>query len=132
MAEGTVDRLLAAVAAGAGAGTAGLFADDAVLDATVPGWRFTLRGAAAVAAQYGRWFAHPGELEDVRRHAIAGGEVVELTLAWEEGGVPHAAHQVHVLLVDAATGRIAEDRMWCGGRWDAALLAEMGAAHHAG
>ena len=40
----------------------------------------------------------------------------------------HAAHHVHVLTVDSARDRIATDRVWCGGRWDAALLAQMGQA----
>ena len=41
-----------------------------------------------------------------------------------------AARQVHVLELDPA-GRIAHDNMWCGGRWSAALLAEMEAASDA-
>ena len=43
-----------------------------------------------------------------------------------EDGVPHAAHQVHLVTVDA--GRISRDTVFCGGRWPAALLAEMEAA----
>ena len=108
-----------------------LYAPDARLDAVVPGWRFELAGGTAIAAEYGRWFAHPGRLEEVTRHAIGAGEVVEYTVAWEEDGMPHAARHVHVLTVDGA-GLIASDHVWCGGRWPSPLLAEMEAARHDG
>lgn len=103
-----------------------VLADGAVLDATVPNWRFAVHGAAAVAAELGRWYADPGRFEDLRRVPIPGGELVEFTLCWEEGGAPHACHQIHVL--HTAQGGIVSDRAWCGGRWPASLLAEMAAA----
>ena len=107
------------------------WAPDAVLDAVVPGWRFTTTGASAVAGQFRAWFRDPGELEEVRRQATDRGEVVEFTVTWVENGVPHAARQVHLLELDGE-GRIAHDHMWCGGRWPATLLAEMEAASDAG
>ncbi|MDQ1491157.1 MAG: hypothetical protein QOD57_3513 [Actinomycetota bacterium] len=109
----------------------GCWAAGAVLDAVVPGWRFSTTGAPAVEAQFRDWFRDPGVLEEVRRHATANGEVVELTVTWVENGVPHAARQAHVLELDGE-GRIAHDHMWCGGRWPATLLAEMEAAGNAG
>ncbi|MGD9528106.1 hypothetical protein [Pseudonocardia sp.] len=118
----TVDRFLDAVAAGAV--TADLYADDVVLDAVVPDWRFAVAGPAAVAAEYARWFADPARIEELRRLRTATGEVVEYTLCWTEQGVPHAARHVHVLDL-GADGRIVADHVWCGGRWPAALLAEM-------
>jgi hypothetical protein len=121
----TVDQLLDAIASGAGV-PAGLFSADVHLDATVPGWRFHRQGATAVAAQYSRWFADPARFEELERHVYPGGAVVTYLAAWEEHGVPHAAHQCHVLRFDEA-GRIAADRLFCGGRWDAALLAKMAA-----
>jgi hypothetical protein len=123
MTPAALDRFLDAVRSGAGV-PADLLAPDAELDATVPGWRFRRRGAAAVAAQYSQWFADPATFEELERHAFPGGAVVTYLLAWEEGGVPHAAHHCHVLRFDE-DGRIAADRFYCGGRWDAALLAEM-------
>lgn len=105
------------------------FAKRATLDATVPNWRFSVHGAAAVRSELAGWFADPGRFEELRRTPIAGGELVEFTLCWEEHGVPHAAHQVHVLQVDA--GGIVSDRVWCGGRWPADLLADMAAAARA-
>jgi hypothetical protein len=119
----TLDRLLEAVRSGAGV-PADLFAPDAELDATVPGWRFHQRGAEPVAAQYSQWFADPATFEELDRHAFPGGAVITYLLAWEEGGVPHAARHCHVLRLDEA-GRITTDQFFCGGRWDAALLAEM-------
>ena len=104
--------------------------DDAVIDAVVPGWRFAISGADAIDRQLRSWFRDPGTLEELRRHPIATGEVVEFTVTWVEDGVPHAARQVHVLEVDH-DGRITHDGMWCGGRWPAQLLAQMEAAGHA-
>lgn len=126
----TVDRLLDAIAGGDGV-PAELFAGDAVLDATVPGWRFPLHGADRLAEQYSGWFAHPGGLEELERLAVDGGEVVTYLLSWSERGVPHAAHHCHVLRFDPS-GRIAGDRFFCGGRWDAGLLARMAEANDAG
>ena len=125
----TVDRFLAAVSSGTGV-PASLLAAEAVLDATVPGWRFEARGSEAVARQYGAWFADAAAFEELERWAVAGGEVVTYLLAWEEGGVPHAAHHCHLLTFDGE-GRIVRDRFFCGGRWDAARLAEIAAAQHA-
>ena len=107
-------------------GTPNVWADDAVLDAVVPNWRMTVRGAPSIDRQLRAWFGDPGTFEEFRRRPIPGGELVEFTMTWIEGGVPHAARQAHVLDVDAA-GRITHDSMWCGGRWSASLLAEMAA-----
>ncbi len=126
----TVDRFLDAVGAGAGV-PAELFSPDVVLDATVPGWRFAVEGAEAVARQYSRWCAHPGAFEELERLAVDGGEVVAYLLTWIERGIPHAAHHCHALRF-GPDGRITRDRFFCGGRWDAGLLAEMAGANDAG
>lgn len=125
-----VDRLLEAATSGSGV-PADLFTPDAVLDATVPGWRFAVRGADAVARQYSGWFSEQAAIEELERHPVEGGEVVAYLLAWVERGIPHAAHHCHVVRL-AADGRIAADRFFCGGRWDAGRLAEMAAASDAG
>jgi hypothetical protein len=119
-----VDRFLDAVATGAGL-EAELYAPDATLDATVPGWRFRVRGDQAVAAEYGKWFADPASFEELDRRPIAGGEVLTYTLAWQQDGVPHAAHHCHRIELTADGTHIAADTVFCGGRWDAALLAQM-------
>ena len=123
---GVIDRLLTAIRTASP--TAELYCSDAHLDATVPNWRFTVDGAGAIATEYRRWFAHPGRFSELRRIPTQDGEVVEYTVRWTENGVAHAAHHVHVLTVDSARDQIATDRVWCGGRWDAALLAQMGHA----
>lgn len=103
----------------------GVLADTALLDATVPSWRFTTRGAGRVRDQFAQWYADPGHFEELERTVVPGGEVVRFLLRWSEQGAPYAAHQTHLLEVDAS-GRITTDRMFCGGRWDASLLERMG------
>jgi hypothetical protein len=108
---------------------AGIFCGDVVLDATVPNWRFRVQGASAVGTELSRWFADPGQFEELRRTPLPDGEILEFTFTWEEGGVPHACHQAHILTIRG--GRIGADRVWCGGRWPASLLAEMEEAQRA-
>jgi hypothetical protein len=122
---GAVDRFLAAAESGSIPGC-DAWSDDAVLDATVPQWRFRRQGVGSIRAEYAHWFADPGHFEQLRRLPVPGGEVVEYVLAWEEDGVPHAAHHMHVLEVRDDT--IVRDTVLCGGRWPAGLLAEMEAA----
>jgi hypothetical protein len=126
----TIGRFVEAIASGAGV-PPDLLAGDVVLDATVPGWRFTVRGSEAVARQYGLWFDAPATLEELERWSGEGGDVLTYLQSLEDNGVPHAAHHCHLLRFDAH-GRIVRDRFFCGGRWDAARLAEMAAAQQAG
>ncbi len=120
-----VDRFLTAVTS-ASIAECDAWAEDARLDATVPNWRFHRRGATAIREAYAHWFADPGSFEELDRTAVDGGEVVRYLLAWTENGVPHTAHHLHQLRVE--DGRIVEDLVMCGGRWPAALMAEMEAA----
>ena len=116
----------------------------ATLDATLPNWRMRVLGPDAIRAEYARWFADPGRFEELRRYPVASNgagesaagdsatadtatEVVEYTLSWSENGVPHAAHHLHILTV--RDDHIVTDTVFCGGRWAAALLAEMEAAN---
>jgi len=117
-----IDRFCAAIAS-ASLGEADVFCEDVILDATVPNWRLVRRGHEAVLAELSGWFADLGRFDTLRRTPLPDGELVEFDLAWEEGGVPHACRQAHVLSV--RDGRIARDTVWCGGRWPASLLAEM-------
>jgi hypothetical protein len=123
---GPIDRLLDAVVDPTSP-LDDVFTPDCVFDATVPGWRFTKRGADATVAELRRWYADPGVFEVLERTPLTDGELVEFELSWLENGIPHACHQSHRIVV--ADGRIVRDTAFCGGRWDAALLAEMGAAH---
>lgn len=120
-----VDAFLAAVT-GATIPDCQAWHEEAVLSATVPNWRFHRYGAAAIRAEYAGWFADRGQFEHLRRSRIDGGEIVEYDLTWVQDGVPHAAHHVHLL--DLEDDRIVRDTVVCGGRWPAALLAEMEAS----
>ena len=120
-----IDAFLDAVTAGSIA-TCEVWTEDVVLDATVPDWRFRKNGVPALKDEYAHWFADPGSFEELRRIPLPDGEVVDYLLTWMEGGVPHAAHHVHVL--EVRDGRISRDTVMCGGRWPAALLAEMQAS----
>jgi hypothetical protein len=121
-----IDLFLDAVTSGTGIPSE-LYAADANLDATVPGWRMSATGGDAIAATYARWFADPAEFDELDRQPVAGGEVVRYLLTWNEHGVPHAAHHCHLLATDA-DGRITSDTVFCGGRWDAGRLAQMAGA----
>jgi len=120
-----VSDLIAAMAAGTGV-PSDLFTDDARLDATVPNWRFKTLGAGAVARELSNWYRHPGRIERLGSHEVAEGVALEINLTWNDGEVPHAAHQLHLIRID--DDRIATDTLFCGGRWPADLLAEMEAA----
>ncbi len=120
-----VDRLTAAIEAGVRI-EHGVFAAGAVVDATVPNWRWTIRGAEAILDTFAAWFADPGRFESLRRTPLPDGELLEFTLTWQENGVPHACHQAHRLTL--RDGGIVEDTVFCGGRWPAGLLAEMAEA----
>jgi hypothetical protein len=103
-----------------------VFCDEVVLDATVPNWRYQVRGAPAVAAELAKWYAEPGRFSDVRRTDIPNGELVQFTLTWTEHEVEHRCHQAHVLQL--RNSQVLQDTVWCGGRWPADLIAEMQAA----
>lgn len=128
-AKTAVDGFLDAVISGEGV-PATLYAEGAVLDATVPSWRFQAAGPESIRAAYATWFADPGSFEQLERRPTSDGEVVTYLLTWQEAGELHAAHHCHVITL-ATDGRIARDVVWCGGRWGASLLAEMGATAHA-
>ena len=107
----------------AGALAEDLFCEDVILDATVPNWRFRVRGAVDVRDELGRWYARSGRFGEVRRTTIDDGELVEFTLNWDEAGVPHMCHQAHVVKI--REDRIASDTVFCGGRWPEPLLTQM-------
>jgi hypothetical protein len=120
--SGPVQSLLAAIAAGTGV-PADIYRDDAVLDATVPNWRLQAAGAAAISSQLSGWYRDPATLDQVRQMPFPGGVAVKVDFSWEDGEVPHASHQLHVLTIEDE--RVVAHTAFCGGRWDAALLAEM-------
>lgn len=129
---GAVDRFLHAIE-NAAIGDCQVGSSDASLDATVelPNWRLHATGADAIRAEYAKWFADPGHFDELNRYASEGrsggaSELIEYTLSWKENGVPHAAHHMHLLTVK--DGLIVSDKVFCGGRWPASLLADIEAA----
>ena len=123
-----IDRFLDVVRTGRV--TPDLYADDARLDATTPGWRFQANGPVPIAAEYQGWFAGPSVIETLERLPFDGGEVVRYLHTLEVGGKQHAAHHVHIIKVRGE--QIVADTVFCGGRWAPEVLAEMGPAAHAG
>jgi hypothetical protein len=103
-----------------------VFAPGVEVDATVPNWRMSYKGSDNVREAFSQWYADPGHFDEVRRSTLPSGELLEFTFTWEEGGIPHTCHQAHVL--ELSDGQIVADRVWCGGRWPASLMAEMAAA----
>jgi hypothetical protein len=80
----------------------------------------------SVEAELAHWFADPGRFEDLTVTPFADGALLEFVLTWEEDEEPHMCHQADRLKL--RDGLIASDTAWCGGRWGAALQAEMAEA----
>jgi hypothetical protein len=119
----SVSRLLEAITAGTGVPET-LFTPDAVLDATIPGFRFAQHGPEHVAGQMSSWFADPGAFTDLHRTPLPdGGELVRFLLTWQEAGEEWAAHQAHV--IELQGDRIRRVEMFCGGRWNSQRCAEI-------
>ena len=116
----SIDRLLAGIEAGDIPDN--VFSDDAVLDATVPNWRFSVHGGTTVREQLSGWYADPGQFQSLQRTPIPDGELVEFTLTWTENNVEHTCHQAHILKL--VNNRVSSDTAFCGGRWPATLVAE--------
>lgn len=102
------------------------FANTAVLDATVPNWRFSVEGAGAIRAEYAKWFREPATFVQLERTPIRDGELVTYELEWTENGIRHRGHHAHRIVV--AQGKIVRDTVWCGGRWPEPLLHDMASA----
>jgi hypothetical protein len=123
-----IDRFTAAIEGATIPDARDLFADDAVLDATVPHWRFAVRGRVGVSGELAAWYTDPGQLESLTRTDLPGGAtLVQFVLTWEEHGEPHMCHQAY--LIEHQDGRITHDTVWCGSRWDPALMAQMAEAN---
>ncbi len=108
-----------------------VYADDAVLDATVPNGRFYAVGPQAIKAEYAKWFRDPATFMALERIPVPDGELViyEHEYEWVLDGVRHRGHDAHHLVV--RDGKIASDTEWCGGRWSEPLLNDMAAAENA-
>lgn len=122
-----VDRFLAGIERGRPEGD--VYAPDALLDATVPGGRFQVRGGDAIVEQYRGWFDVPGPFHSIERHPLPDGELVRYVqdLEADEGNLT-VHHMHHLTIVD---DKITRDVVFCGGRWGPDAVAKMGASAHA-
>ncbi len=111
-------------------GTTELLHPDVAWDATVPHWRYRLDGEASVRKELGSWYSAPLTWSKAIRHAIDGGEVVDLSQQFDDDGVTFTVH--HLMVLGVEEGQIRSITVACGGRWDPALVAQMGPAAHAG
>ncbi len=104
-------------------GLSDLYRQDAILDASVPQWRYQLQGRDAIRAQ------HAQEFGSVRGARVAAsrvtptldGVVVEIEGCFEEDGEECLWREVHILHTDGAA--ITEHVGYCTGIWDAATIA---------
>lgn len=104
-----------------------VYAEDAVLDATVPNWRFKVEGSEAIRAQYAKWFSEPTTFVELRRFPLPDGEFVAYEVEWVDAGVRTRTHHAHHVVV--RDGKVTSDTVWCGGpRPEETLLAEVEAA----
>ena len=110
---------------GAAIHEADVYAEDAVLDATVPNWRLKAVGPQAIKAEYAKWFSDPATFVALERIPVPDGELVIYEHEWMQDGVRHRGHHAHHLVV--RDGRIASDSVWCGGKWPEPLLNRMAA-----
>jgi hypothetical protein len=120
-----IDDFLAAITSATIPG-ADCWAPQACLDATIPEWRIQTRGPLQIKRLFSGWYADVGRFEEFRRTPLPDGELIEFLLTWTEHGVPHAAHQAHVLRL--GDGQITDHVVYCGGRWPAGLMARMAEA----
>ncbi len=99
------------------------YADDVVLDAHVPGWRFQLEGPDKTIAWFTDTIAGLGDYRIPWSRVTTGPDVV--VLEWEmrvgEGDQERLCQQVDVLHL--AGGRVTEHVFWCTGIWDPATVA---------
>ena len=84
-----IDRFVQAIERAEIPGSA-VFAPDAVLDATVPNWRYTIAGAGGIEFELARWYADPGRFEDLSVTEIPGWRTVAVRA--DLGGSRRAAY----------------------------------------
>lgn len=114
------DRIVSTLVAGLrdGIDVAPLYAEDAILDANVPDWRFQLKGAREIAAKVAEpdWWPRASS-PVVERTTVAGDTIVfELCTTFPRDGGTWLSRNAHILALDA-DGRIARHTMYCTGDW---------------
>lgn len=98
--EGEFDRLAA------------LYAPAAMLDVTLPAWRFQLRGPDAIRDQFRAWYEVPARILRWDVKPARWGAVIEAEELHEDG--IYFRYTYHLTIED---GRIARHLVFCPGAW---------------
>lgn len=95
------------------------YADDALVDANVPTWRFQRKGIEEITSQYRDWLA-PGTYQvlNSREWEAPWGSIIENEQRepGENGGEVYS-RQLHMLFTDG--DKVTRHIMYCTGQWDA-------------
>ena len=108
-----------------------LYADDARLDATVPGWRFQADGPVQIAAEYqqlvrlARACSRPSSGSRSRAARWCATSTPSRSAGSRTPPTTCTSSQVR-------GDQIVADTVFCGGRWGPEVLAQLGPAAHAG
>jgi ketosteroid isomerase-like protein len=105
-------------------GLAELYRPDALLDVSVPQWRYQLQGREAIRQALAEELAPlVGSARVTGRRATRtdDGVVVELEVRFEQGGEERQWREVHLFHTDGTA--ITEHLNYCTGVWDAATIA---------
>lgn len=123
-----VDTFVRCVEPGKMDALADLYASDVLLDAHVPNWRFQASGREAVVEQMRSWFRAAGRFVELDVEPTAAGDLL-VRFEWREheGSASEIrSRELQVWRLDE-DGRIAEQLVFCAGRWDRALVEQMAA-----
>lgn len=94
------------------AGIAALYAPDAILDVTLPAWRFQLQGRAAIAAQFAHWYEIPARILRWDVRSASWGAVLEAEEIHDDG--IYFRYTYHLIVED---GEIVRHFVFCPGAW---------------
>ena len=105
-------------------GLAELYRPDALLDVSVPQWRYQLQGREAIRQALAEELAlvvGSGRVTAQRATRTDDGVVVELEVRFEQDGEERQWREVHLFHTDGTA--ITEHLNYCTGIWDAATIA---------
>ena len=105
-------------------GLAALYRPDAILDVSVPQWRYQLQGRDAIRealAEEAGYLTGGARVTGQRATPTEGGVVVELEVRFVQEGEERQWREVHLFRTDGTA--ITEHVNYCTGIWDAATIA---------
>lgn len=102
---------------------ADLYADDAILDANVPDWRFQIKGGDEVAKKFldPEWWIGGSVATIGRTTLTARGAAFELESRFDRNGGEWLSRNLHILEFD--DGLITRHTMYCTGDWNPETIA---------